>query len=157
MSFGDAEINPAKRAWRLLFDLFDRERRTLRELAETFDLTPPQMFLLREMEPGRTRKMGELACGRVCDRSSLTRMVDRLVLRGLLVRQESPGDRRAKTLMLTPDGEDLRARLIARIEQPPQAFEMLSRGDQAELVRILENALSNARLTDAEPARSHGG
>jgi DNA-binding MarR family transcriptional regulator len=156
MSAGAADINPAKRAWRLLFDLFARERGTVRELAETFDLTPPQLFLVKEMEPGSTREMGDLACGRFCDRSSLTRMVDRLVQRGLLVRQESQRDRRSKTLMLTSEGETLRRRLIARIEQPPQAFEMLSRHDQEELVRILEDALSNAREIAEAPHPADG-
>jgi DNA-binding MarR family transcriptional regulator len=143
----DGHRDHAKRAWGLLFDLLDQERRVIRDIAEAFDLTAPQLFLLRSIEPDHRRGMGELAVDRSCDRSNVTRMVDRLVQRGLLERREGAHDRRVKTLILTPEGVALRARLIDRMSQPPLAIEMLCPADQADLARILELALVNARAT----------
>ena len=47
-----------------------------------------------------------------CEPSNATFVVDKLEKRGLVERRPHPQDRRAKQLVLTPDGTALRARLL---------------------------------------------
>lgn len=48
---------------------------------------------------------------------SLVRSLDQLVIAGLLERQEDAADRRAKTLHLTPSGDDIQAQIEAALHQ----------------------------------------
>ncbi|HWJ09305.1 MAG TPA: MarR family transcriptional regulator [Nocardioides sp.] len=62
-------------------------------------------------EPGLG--MGEIASLAVVPAASLTRHMDRLVERGIVVRRIDPVDRRRSVLALSPRGEEYAARLRA--------------------------------------------
>src|SRR6266498_4944390 len=85
--------------WSLLVELGVAHVRThfQRVIAE-LDLSPPQAYALRRLEPERPLPMRDLADGLACDASNVTGIVDRLERRGLVERQVSPTDRRVKTL-----------------------------------------------------------
>lgn len=51
-----------------------------------------------------------------CDRSNVSRLVDRAAARGLLVRHGEQHDGRVSMIALTPEGEQLATRFIARLE-----------------------------------------
>ncbi|KAB2382731.1 MULTISPECIES: MarR family winged helix-turn-helix transcriptional regulator [Actinomadura] len=82
----------------------------VRERAATLGLTGPQATALRELTGPMT--MRDLADRMSCEPSNATFVVDKLEKRGLVERRPHPQDRRAKQLVLTPDGTDLRARLL---------------------------------------------
>jgi DNA-binding MarR family transcriptional regulator len=140
----------AGEAWGLLFELMRQERRFVRLIAESFDLSPHQMFLLRSMQPGEQRGMGEFVADWGCDRSMVTRLVDRLVSRGLLERRESPLDRRTKLLLLTDAGNTLRVQINDRMRRAPPSIQRLSTTDQSDLVRIMQSALSEPDVPGVE-------
>lgn len=58
------------------------------------------------------QRLSDLAVNTSCDASTLSRTVDGLCSRGLLVRERSPDDARAVALRLTPDGNALTERVI---------------------------------------------
>jgi len=68
------------------------------------------LWELEKAENGRLR-MSELAQAVVLSRSNLTRLADRLVEAGLIVREAVPGDRRGAYCVLTPEGRETRRRV----------------------------------------------
>ena len=109
--------------------------------AAEHDLSPPQLFLLRRLEPGKPTPMSELAAFFGCDASNITGLVDRLETRGVLERRVPAHDRRVKQIVLTEAGERLREQALARLHDPPEALTRLSRSDQRTLRDILRRAL----------------
>jgi DNA-binding MarR family transcriptional regulator len=79
-----------------------------REFFAQWDLSPSQfnvLNLLYDQSAGCTQV--ELSRHLIMHRSNVTGLVDRLELRGLLRRQDSPKDRRAFNVLLTPAGKKL--------------------------------------------------
>lgn len=85
-----------------------------REIAD-HDVTYEQwgVLLMIMTERGDTAAM--LARGMECDTGSMTRMLDRLEAKELIVRTRSTDDRRRVQLELTKSGKKLAARLITAI------------------------------------------
>ncbi|OGO56044.1 MAG: hypothetical protein A2Z32_02250 [Chloroflexi bacterium RBG_16_69_14] len=103
-------------------------------------LTLPQALTLNVIGSRRTAAMGEVAdCLRV-DASNMTGVVDRLEQRGLVERRPSTDDRRIKTLVLTPDGQVVRDRLLAALREPPPLYESLPAAGGERLSRLLAEA-----------------
>ena len=87
--------------------LLGRFKQEMMHLADERGLTQVQLAALYMIE-----QHGELAMGKVahvlhCDPSNVTGIVDRLVAHKLVGRQESPTDRRTKTIALTDKGREL--------------------------------------------------
>jgi DNA-binding MarR family transcriptional regulator len=85
--------------------------------------------------------MRELAQALACDNSNVTGIVDRLEVRGLVERRAAPHDRRVKMLYVTPEGIELRARVKARMEEPPEPLKRLDPDEQAQLRDLLLKAM----------------
>ena len=69
---------------------------------------------------------------------SLVRIIDQLVAAGLVLRQDDPADRRAKTLHLTAEGRDCAARLEALLLPFRRAlFADVPQSDIEACVRVL--------------------
>ncbi len=112
----------------------------LRERAVKLGLTAPQATALRELSGPMT--MGDLADRMSCEPSNATYVVDKLEARGLIERRPHPTDRRARQLVLTAAGADLRARLMALLgEESPLAG--LSKKEQDLLQDLLNRAVTN--------------
>ncbi len=76
---------------------------------------------------------------------SSTRLVDRLVRKGLVDRRESGVDRRLVHLTVTPQGvQALGSVQAARIARLRQALEVIDAGERATLLNLLERFLSVA-------------
>src|SRR5437762_7149287 len=127
--------------WELLFDLLMAERARFPAIAAEFDLSPTQVHVLRLLEPGTAVPMGRLAGGLGCDASNITGVVDRLEARGLVERTACPHDRRIRMVRLTPRGAEIRARIVARMAEPPEPIAGLPADDLAALCAILRRAL----------------
>src|SRR5438094_8598661 len=95
-------------AWQLLVKFFFTQRADLPVLASEFELSPAQCHVLHLIEPDRPIPMGRIAEALACDGSNVTGLIDRLESRGLVQRQPSPEDRRAKGPKLTTTGTPLR-------------------------------------------------
>ena len=126
--------------WRLMAEFtFGRFQRgehitMLRELG----LTPGHLKALSILDPDEPRPMRHLADAMNCDASMATWLVDRLEERELVERRSLDGDRRVKTVALTPEGIALRARLTQALYQPPPELLALD----TERLEALQAALS---------------
>lgn len=74
-----------------------------------FGLTGPQLWALWELGQSGSCGLKELAQRMVLDPSTMVGVVDRLVAKGLAVRNPDPQDRRRVSLKLTPKGEEILA------------------------------------------------
>lgn len=132
-------------AWGLLFDLLMRQRTRLPQVAAEFELSEPQCHVLRLVEPGAGAPMRTVVERLGCDASNVTGIVDRLEARGLVERTACRHDRRVRMLRLTPRGAQMRARIVARMNEPPEPIAGLPADDLAALCAILRRALGGDR------------
>ena len=100
-----------------------------------------QAHALRMIDPEEPLPMSALAERLFCDASNVTGIVDRLESRGLVERGSAEGDRRVKALTLTAAGVELRGRVLAVMNEPPEAIASLSVADQRALRDILARAI----------------
>lgn len=101
---------------RLRVALEDSFLRAARDLA----LTPQQAELL--CAAMRPTAVGDLARALRCDRSNVSRLVDRASARGLVVRHADDEDGRVTRVQLTPAGEQLARRFLLRLEAQTEAL-----------------------------------
>ncbi|MFK0291257.1 MarR family winged helix-turn-helix transcriptional regulator [Streptomyces sp. NPDC090442] len=112
----------------------------VRRRAATLGLTAPQAVALRELAGPMT--MRELAARMTCEPSNTTFVVDKLEKQELIERRAHPTDRRAKQLVLTPRGVELRERLLALLDaESPLAA--LSREEKGALQSLLQRAMTH--------------
>ncbi|GAA3830270.1 MULTISPECIES: MarR family winged helix-turn-helix transcriptional regulator [Amycolatopsis] len=110
----------------------------VRERAAALGLTAPQATALREMTGPMT--MRELAERMSCEPSNATFVVDKLEKLELVERRPHPTDRRARQLVLTAKGEELRGKLLdLLVRDSPLAA--LDAGEQRALHGLLERAI----------------
>jgi len=70
----------------------------------------------------RPAAVGDLARALRCDRSNVSRLVDRASMRGLLKRRAGEADGRVTVVELTAEGERLARRFIAALEAQTEAL-----------------------------------
>ena len=133
--------SPASEAWALMFELMHVSKQRFMAIASEFDLSPPQVMALRHLDPDEPKPMSELALALRCDNSNVTGIVDRLEDRGLVERRPGEHDRRVKMLRITERGAEVRGRLAARLDEPPEPLARLSLEDQRTLRDIMRRAL----------------
>jgi DNA-binding MarR family transcriptional regulator len=138
--------DPASQAWSLLHWLMLSSKPRFMAINQEFDLAPQQAIALRILGSG-PQPMGELARFLMCDSSNVTGITDRLEERGLVRREPWEKDRRVKMLVLTPEGEKLRAEVTKRLAEPPAWLAELSEADQLKLKEILEVAIEHGDVT----------
>lgn len=119
----------------LLFQLLLRLRGHVEAVASAHDLSPAQFLVLRALD--WPRAMGELAVALRCDASNITGIIDRLEERGLVERKVAPDDRRVKNVVVTHEGERLRAQLQRQIVQRSPAVTALTAAERYALVGLL--------------------
>jgi MarR family transcriptional regulator, organic hydroperoxide resistance regulator len=136
--------SPASEAWALMFELMHLSKQRFMAIASEFDLSPPQVMALRQLDPDEPKPMSELAIALRCDNSNVTGIVDRLEDRGLVERRPAAHDRRVKMLSITERGVQVRAGLSARLAEPPEPLANLSIEDQRALRDIMRRALCRA-------------
>jgi MarR family transcriptional regulator, organic hydroperoxide resistance regulator len=136
-----SRATPASEAWALMFELMHHSKQRFMAIASEFELSPPQVMALRQLDPDEPKPMSELAIALRCDNSNVTGIVDRLEDRGLVERQPAAHDRRVKMLSITPRGVEVRAGLSARLAEPPEPLASLSPEDQRALRDIMRRAL----------------
>lgn len=127
--------------WSLIQALY-QTRPGLSQLAEAHDLTMVQMYTLFSLKPGEALPMHTVSGVLICDASNVTGIVERLLTRGLITREEKPEDRRVKMISLTHKGEALRHTLFNELkayELP--GFSDLTQNEKSQLHSILIKVL----------------
>jgi DNA-binding MarR family transcriptional regulator len=136
---------------RLRVALEDSYQRASRELG----LTAQQAELLCAAQ--RPVAVGDLAEVLRCDRSNVTRLVDRASKRGLLLRRGDEEDGRVTLVELSPEGRQLTERFIEALET--QLAEMLATWpDQRQRTLVgalgeISDTLDSARVLPRVPRR----
>lgn len=111
----------------------------LRERAVKLGLTAAQATALRELTGAMT--LSELADRMSCEPSNATVVIDKLERQGLVERRPHPSDRRAKQLVLTAEGVELRKRLLELLAQE-SPLAGLTRQEQRMLHDLLDRAIT---------------
>lgn len=111
---------------------------------EGLDLTPFQFAALSTIaaEPGLDQ--ASVSARAAVDRATIGGVIDRLVDKGLVARQVSQADRRARVLTLTDSGADVLMRVQAAIIAVQDALcAGLSDPDRATLTALLQRVADN--------------
>ncbi|KOU42477.1 MarR family transcriptional regulator [Streptomyces sp. WM6373] len=124
----------------LVNGLAQRIAEHVRERAATLGLTASQATALREMSGPMT--MRDLAERMSCEPSNTTFVVDKLEKQRLIERHPHPTDRRAKHLVLTPEGTALRGRLLELLHAD-SPLSGLTPEEQHVLHGLLERAVTS--------------
>lgn len=128
-------VRLANEAWEALFTAHTRLIRTFQETDIWEELSMREYDVLYTLSKcdGPVR-LGSLRDGVLLSQPALSRLVDRLVERGLVSRQDDAADRRAVGLELTEAGRELQRR-IGRAHAKHVAEELTTLGD-AELEQL---------------------
>lgn len=128
--------------------------RSLDDLAE--DVTLAQYRVLVELAARGPQRVAELADALEVERSTVTRMCDRLVRKGLIHRRRESRDRRAVLVALAAGGRTLVDRVThRRREEIGRILERLAPRDRAAVLRALR-AFADAAGTVPEQDWSLG-
>lgn len=111
------------------------------KLCDSLDLTPTQGLLLKQLKVGTPLPMSALADTMACDASNVTGVVDKLELRGLIVRQSAENDRRVKMLVMTEKGRDVQRKLRALAARSPEAIAALPKAVREQTVAALRSVV----------------
>lgn len=113
------------------------QERSRRDVAR-HGLTPHEFAVLEELHRRGPLLLGDIQERVLVSSGGVTYLVDRLAARGLVERQDCPGDRRARYAALTPQGEEFmdgafpeHARALAA------GMEALTPAERQELTRLL--------------------
>ena len=120
-----------------LLSIADRLRQNWGAHAAAVGLSPAQVTALLTLVPGEAIPMRSLAARLDYDASNLSVLVDRLERRGAVERRSDPGDRRVKVLVLTPEGERLRAGFWGALTEDPGPLAPLGDAELRTLAQIL--------------------
>jgi DNA-binding MarR family transcriptional regulator len=140
----------AAEAWRSMFDFFIGTAPARTHSLGKRGLTPndSRALMAFEREPGET--MGRLAQQWECDPANATWVIDRLERLGYAARRPSPTDRRAKLVVLTPEGATVKAAIKHEFYAPPPALLSLDATQLEVLGRLFQRLTS-----EAQPSGQH--
>lgn len=121
----------------------DGDHQVLRQ----FGLTPTQFSALKQLDATEGRRLTDLTEPLLVDKSTVTRLIDRLEQARLVQRVPDPDDRRAQRVVLTPAGLECREQARAAHEQSiVQRMRDLSAAEQQQLVTLLEKLCMPLRV-----------
>jgi DNA-binding MarR family transcriptional regulator len=115
---------------------------------DDYALTNPHFWALVHLEPDDGRTMAELARLLICDKSNVTKIVDKLEDLGWAQRMPGKGgDRRYMRVVLTAEGRGVRERVIAaHAEWVHRRFSVFTPEQLEQLEALLRIALDGFRL-----------
>jgi MarR family transcriptional regulator, temperature-dependent positive regulator of motility len=119
-----------------------------------FDLTPVQYAALAEIRVNPGIDQATLAGLIAYDRTTITGVVDRLAQKGLLVREASSRDRRARELQITDEGRRTLRAIMPAVEAAQRIMlRGLTEKEAAELMRLLRKAIAAGNELSRAPLR----
>src|SRR5215469_14508542 len=139
MAMSETQAEAQWELGKLVHDLDMQSSARMRDWVTPLGLTVAQASALREMTGPMT--MRELAGRMSCEPSNATVVVDNLESHRLIERRPHPSDRRAKQLVLTPEGAELRERVLKVLAEEP-LFAGMTQDEQDALQDLLQRAIS---------------
>jgi MarR family transcriptional regulator, 2-MHQ and catechol-resistance regulon repressor len=134
----DRKQETALKLWVVLARSFNAVSSRLNEDIARHELTPTEFAILEVLYHKGPLLLGEVQRKILVTSGGITYLVDRLVEKGLVKREECPEDRRARYAVLTPAGTALIRRIFPQhavaIEQ---AMSGLSSAEQREAISLL--------------------
>jgi DNA-binding MarR family transcriptional regulator len=119
-----------------------------------YDLTPVQYAALAAIGSSPGIDQVTLAGLIAYDRTTITGVVDRLVQKGLLMRQASSRDRRARELQLTDKGRKTLRAMTPAVEAAQRIMlRGLTEKESASFLRLLRKAIAAANDLSRAPLR----
>ena len=118
----------------------------LKRFLDTNDtgLTPEKYFIVMKLHENGRLPQSDLVEVALDDGPNVSRLVERLVVAGLIERTQDPADRRARLLELTEAGTGLASRITASIQDERVAvFGGIPDEDLAMFTSVLERLNSN--------------
>ncbi len=126
----------------LVLELAESLQRGFALRAAEFGLSGAQAKVLLALRPGEAVPMRTLARSLGYDPSNLTGLADRLEERGVIERRPDPADRRIKAIVMTGEGERLRADFRKRLVGDAGVLAALGESQIEDLRNLLEIALA---------------
>jgi len=143
--------------------LLDRTARKVKQYAQQqfkqagFDVTVDQWLVLKNLAENPQMSQTELANLVFKDHPTLTRIIDLLYKKGLVLRVQHPQDRRSFQLHLTEAGVEKVAELRPKVlEIREKAWENLTEVDFLEFKRVLNTIYKNLDDQTKNPASELG-
>lgn len=140
-----------------LLDLLPTLARAFARWAESLHascshVSPARLRLLGVLHLKGPQQMSHLSDALEVTARNVTTLVDALEAEQLVKRLAHPTDRRATLVELTPKGLEWTTETMAPFkEKLAEPFRDLSRGDQCELLRLLELLLAALRRRESSP------
>jgi MarR family transcriptional regulator, 2-MHQ and catechol-resistance regulon repressor len=148
----DRKQETALKLWVVLARSFDAVSRTVQEDVAQHDLTGTEFGILEVLYHKGPMLLGEVQRKILVTSGGITYLVDRLVEKGLVKREQCAEDRRARYAVLTPAGQALIRKIFpAHAERIEHAVSGLSQAEQREATALLRKlGLAAASLTASE-------
>ncbi len=122
---------------------------TRRELTNRFraaghNISPEEWAILLLLWRQDAQNPGEMSARTVRDPTTMTRLIDAMVRKGLVVRRADPTDRRRSSICLTEHGRTMEPVLIALAAPMITAsLDGVSKDDAETTVRVLSKMIAN--------------
>lgn len=166
MTEGDAVRSDGMATGRGAWELLEALRRILRaitvdshSLEHKFGLTGPQLLMLKVLAEQEVISVGELARRLLLTQATVTGIVKRLELKGLVARSKSSEDRRRVLVELTDGGAGVLQDAPPLLQERfADAYEALPHTEQDELLTAVARvaALMEAAELEASPILTTG-
>lgn len=125
--------------WLTASRIMKRTRHLGQDTFEDYDITGPQMFAMWQLRDASPMTMGELAEGLSVTHGVATRMVDRLIEKGMVERTRDDGDRRVVRVSLTKLGATVTEDAVAQaIDVVRDVFRDVPQSDREEYLSLLK-------------------
>ncbi|WP_024508873.1 MarR family transcriptional regulator [Bradyrhizobium sp. ARR65] len=119
-----------------------------------YDLTPVQYAALVAIRANPAIDQATLAGLIAYDRTTITGVVDRLVQKGLVIRQSSSHDRRVRQLQITDEGKQTLRGITPAVEAAQRTMlRGLTAKEADELMRLLRKAIAAGNELSRAPLR----
>lgn len=135
----------AHELWALVVESLRGWEERINEAAADIGLSPVSAWALVQLDPEHPISQKELAARLHCNPSTVVDPTDRLEDAGLVIRKANPADRRINVLIATPKGKQVRAELIDRLFEPPEAFRRLPATEQTRFRDVMLAAVTGSR------------
>ena len=127
-----------------------------RQLSNSHGLTGPQMLCLREVSERGSLTTGDLARAIALSPATLTGILDRLEMRGLVSRERRPEDKRRVLVSLTSMGKEMSQELPSPMQERfGSKLAALPASEQA-VIRHALGQVANMMETDIKVPRKKG-
>lgn len=134
----------ANEAWEALFTAQSRLLRRFQEQDAFAEVSMSEYDVLYTLaKAGEPVRMGELGCSVLLSQPGLSRLVDRLVRRGLVERCPDPADRRSVLVRLSETGRAVQKQVGRRhARQVAEAMAVLNPDELRQLTSLTESLIA---------------